>query len=85
LLLLLAIQITLGGLTVLSGKQHIINSFHVVTGASVLATSLVLALRAGRRKVGAVVDAVGGTGAITLPRSPALPAQPALPAPGAKA
>ncbi len=48
LLLLLAIQITLGALTVLSGKHYIINSLHVVTGAMVLGTSLVLTLRAYR-------------------------------------
>jgi cytochrome c oxidase assembly protein subunit 15 len=45
LLALLVVQITLGGLTVLSGKHYIINSLHVVTGALVLATSLVLTLR----------------------------------------
>jgi heme a synthase len=43
-----ALQVTLGALTVLSGKQHIINSLHVVTGAAVLGTSLVLTLRAHR-------------------------------------
>ena len=43
-------QITLGALTVLSGKQFIINSLHVVTGASVLVTSLVLTLRAHRAR-----------------------------------
>jgi cytochrome c oxidase assembly protein subunit 15 len=48
LLLLLPLQITLGALTVLSGKHYIINSFHVVTGASVLVTSLVVTLRAHR-------------------------------------
>lgn len=48
LLALLAVQITLGALTVLSGKQFIINSLHVVTGAMVLATSLVLTLRSHR-------------------------------------
>ena len=48
LLALLAAQITLGALTVLSGRDHIINSLHVVTGALVLATSLVLTLRACR-------------------------------------
>ena len=42
LLALLVAQITLGAMTVLSGKQFIINSLHVVTGASVLVTSLVL-------------------------------------------
>jgi heme A synthase len=46
---LLTLQITLGALTVLSHKHYIINSLHVVTGASVLATSLVLTLRTRRR------------------------------------
>jgi cytochrome c oxidase assembly protein subunit 15 len=46
LLFLLLLQIALGALTVLSGKQFIINSLHVVTGAMVLGTSLVLTLRA---------------------------------------
>jgi cytochrome c oxidase assembly protein subunit 15 len=49
LLTLLALQITLGALTVLSQKHYIINSLHVVTGASVLAASLVLTLRTRRR------------------------------------
>jgi cytochrome c oxidase assembly protein subunit 15 len=46
LALLVAIQIALGALTVLTGKHYIINSLHVVTGAMVLGTSLVLTLRA---------------------------------------
>ena len=46
LVVLLLLQITLGALTVLSGKQYVINSLHVVTGAMVLATSLVVTLRA---------------------------------------
>ena len=50
LLALLVLQITLGALTVLSHKQFIINSLHVVTGASVLVTSLVLTLRAHRAR-----------------------------------
>jgi cytochrome c oxidase assembly protein subunit 15 len=50
LLMLLAIQVTLGALTVLSQKEFIINSLHVVTGASVLVTSLVLTLRAHRAR-----------------------------------
>ena len=53
LLCVLSIQIALGALTVLSGKHHIINSLHVVTGASVLATSLVLTLRAHRGRFAA--------------------------------
>jgi cytochrome c oxidase assembly protein subunit 15 len=48
LLVVLIVQITLGALTVLSGKHYIINSLHVVTGASVLALSLALTLRAYR-------------------------------------
>ena len=48
LVVLLVCQVTLGALTVLSGKQYVINSLHVVTGAAVLATSLVLTLRAYR-------------------------------------
>jgi heme a synthase len=50
LLALLATQVTLGALTVLSHKEFIINSLHVVTGASVLVTSLVLTLRAHRAR-----------------------------------
>jgi len=48
LLTLVATQVTLGALTVLSQKQFIINSLHVVNGALVLVTSLVLTLRAHR-------------------------------------
>ena len=50
LLALLPLQITLGALTVWSGRQPLINSIHVVTGASVLVTSLVLTLRAHRAR-----------------------------------
>jgi cytochrome c oxidase assembly protein subunit 15 len=50
LLLLVAMQVTLGALTVLSQKQFIINSLHVVNGAFVLVTSLVLTLRAHRAR-----------------------------------
>ena len=48
LLALLTVQITLGALTILSGKDHLINSLHVVTGGLVLVTSLVLTLRVHR-------------------------------------
>jgi heme a synthase len=58
LLALLVAQVTLGALTVLSGKHYIINSLHVVTGASVLATSLVLTLRAHRARF---ADLAGST------------------------
>ena len=50
LVVLLMCQLTLGALTVLSGKQYVINSLHVVTGAMVLGTSLVLTLRAYRAR-----------------------------------
>ena len=50
LLILLTVQITLGACTVLTAKHYIINSLHVVTGATVLATSLVLTLRAHRAR-----------------------------------
>ena len=61
LLALIAVQITLGALTVLSQKQPLINSLHVVTGASVLATSLVLCLRAHRVRFPAAVTAEART------------------------
>jgi heme a synthase len=48
LTILVVAQLALGALTVLTGKQFIINSLHVVTGALVVATSLVLGLRAHR-------------------------------------
>jgi cytochrome c oxidase assembly protein subunit 15 len=45
LVALVAVQITLGALTILSQRDVWINSAHVVCGAGVLATSLVLTLR----------------------------------------
>ena len=57
LLVLLALQITLGALTVLSQKQFIINSLHVVNGALVLVASLVLALRVHRGRFRDVMEA----------------------------
>jgi cytochrome c oxidase assembly protein subunit 15 len=43
-----AVQVTLGALVVLTGKQPIINTLHVATGATVLGTSLFLTLRTYR-------------------------------------
>jgi cytochrome c oxidase assembly protein subunit 15 len=57
LLVLLAVQVTLGGATVLSGLNYVINSLHVVTGAAVLATSLALTLQANRSRILAGTDA----------------------------
>lgn len=50
LVALLVVQITLGALTVLSAKHHIINSLHVVTGACLLVTTVVMTLRAHRAR-----------------------------------
>jgi cytochrome c oxidase assembly protein subunit 15 len=50
LLALVAVQITLGALTILSRRDMWINSVHVVCGALVLTTSLVLTLRTWRVK-----------------------------------
>ena len=48
LLALLVVQIALGAFVVWSGKNPFINTTHVVNGAAVLATSLVLTLRCFR-------------------------------------
>jgi len=72
LLLLLALQITLGALTVLSQKQFLINSLHVVNGALVLVTSLVLTLRVHRaRFADAGSAAPAGSAASFAHRNPA--------------
>jgi uncharacterized membrane protein len=60
LLALLATQITLGGLTVLSGKHYVINSLHVVTGALALGTSLVLTLRTCRSRFAVTGSSAAG-------------------------
>jgi len=48
LVLLVSVQVTLGGLTVLTRRDVWINSVHVVCGALVLTTSLVVTLRSWR-------------------------------------
>jgi len=48
LVALVAVQATLGAFVVLTRRQPLVNTLHVATGALVLATSLVLALRARR-------------------------------------
>jgi cytochrome c oxidase assembly protein subunit 15 len=52
---LVAVQVTLGALTVLSRRDPLINSFHVVCGALVLTTSLVITLRSWRDSFAATV------------------------------
>jgi len=54
---LVALQVTLGALTVLSGRAVWINSAHVVCGALVLTTSLVITLRSWRPQF--VAETVG--------------------------
>ena len=48
LVLLVVTQVSLGALVVLTGKQPVINTLHVATGALVLAASLVVMLRSFR-------------------------------------
>jgi cytochrome c oxidase assembly protein subunit 15 len=48
LVLAVAVQVALGAAVVLSGKEPLVNTLHVATGAVVLVTSLVLALRSFR-------------------------------------
>jgi cytochrome c oxidase assembly protein subunit 15 len=57
LMALLCLQVTLGAFVIWSAKFYIINSLHVATGASVLATSVVLTLRAHRARFGASTPA----------------------------
>ena len=47
----LAVQIALGAMTVMSGRQPMINSLHVVGGALALATSLIITLRSWRTRI----------------------------------
>ncbi len=69
LVALVAVQATLGAFVVLSGLQPFINTLHVVNGALVLGTSLVLTLRSwtslGAREAGVRVPdgrAISGSG-----------------------
>jgi len=56
---LVLVQITLGALTVLSRRDVAINSAHVVCGALVLATSLVITLRSWRLAFDRLLRAAG--------------------------
>jgi cytochrome c oxidase assembly protein subunit 15 len=58
--LLLVVQVSLGALTVLTRREVWINSVHLVCGALVLATSIVLTLRSWRVKFAAVPAGVHG-------------------------
>ena len=82
LLVLLTMQITLGAYTVLTEKHYIINSLHVVTGASVLVTSLVLALRVHRSRF--AVPGFGMRDAGSGARSPGAEVRNRIPDPGSR-
>jgi cytochrome c oxidase assembly protein subunit 15 len=69
---LVAVQIALGALTILSKKDVILTTAHVVTGALVLGTSLVLALASRRTSLVAARKASRTpAGALTLSEEPA--------------
>ena len=68
LLVLLGLQVTLGAFVIWSGKQFILNSLHVVTGASVLGTSVVLTLRAHRARFEPAASRDAAYGKITVGR-----------------
>jgi cytochrome c oxidase assembly protein subunit 15 len=70
LLVLVLVQIILGASTVISGLQPFINSVHVVCGALVLTTSLVITLRTWRVKFEATQ--------ISTQRTPRTPREEAL-------
>ena len=70
LLAVVAAQITLGAFVVLTGKNEIVNTLHVATGAVVLGTSLFLTLRAFRVRLDQPVTAPLG------PLSPSRPIKP---------
>jgi cytochrome c oxidase assembly protein subunit 15 len=80
LLVLVATQATLGAFVVLSGLQPLINTLHVVNGALVLGTSLVLTLRSFRPVISAL--AVPGSGVRV--RDSGFKVQGSLPAEGAR-
>jgi cytochrome c oxidase assembly protein subunit 15 len=68
LLALVFVQVTLGAFVIWSGKNPFINTTHVVNGAAVLATSLVLTLRSFRAGFERSVQPIR----IPQPHSPAL-------------
>jgi cytochrome c oxidase assembly protein subunit 15 len=70
LLVLLTVQITLGALTILSRKEFVINSLHVVTGACVLVTTLILTLRAHRARFADTLVTADGTAGAGLAAGP---------------
>jgi heme A synthase len=72
LLGLVCAQITLGAFVIWSGKNPVINTAHVVNGAAVLGTSLVITLRSFRVGFERAVQPIR----TPQPHSPALSALP---------
>jgi cytochrome c oxidase assembly protein subunit 15 len=75
LIILTVFQVTLGALTVLTHRQVWINSLHVVCGALVLTTSLVITLRSWQVKIAdcglRIADSpLPGSESIRIPQSP---------------
>ena len=65
---LVVIQVTLGALTVISRRDVLVNSLHVVVGALVLTTSLVLTLRSWRGQFAlAATDLAGRRRTASIP------------------
>jgi heme a synthase len=77
LAVLVVVQITLGALTILTRRDVAINSAHVVCGALVLTTSLVLTLRAWRVRFAEVRLKPDATAARLTPATPNLANVPA--------
>ncbi len=61
LVLLVTAQVTLGAYVIWTARDMYVNSLHVMTGALVLATALIVALRAHRGLFGSAVAAGDGT------------------------
>jgi len=68
LLMLVSMQITLGAFVIWSGKDAVINTAHVVNGALVLATSLLLTLRTFRAADQRLVQPIHGGATHGFPR-----------------
>jgi cytochrome c oxidase assembly protein subunit 15 len=68
---LVAVQVALGAATVLSKKDVVLTTLHVVTGALVLGTSLVLALASRRTSLAAVRKTSRTPAALSLSEEPA--------------
>ena len=76
LMLLTIVQVTLGALTIITARNPWINSVHVVCGALVLTTSLVITLRSWRAKFAVRGTDAPPSAAHAMPPPTTIPAQP---------